>query len=310
MLARRAPRALAQAIKEEAPSVTHAETRPAGTRGAVVITGCSSGIGRASALHLESLGFDVFAGVRREADAERLRGESRGRITPLIIDVTDAESIQNAAATVRDSVGDQGLAGLVNNAGVAVSGPLEFLPLDELRRQLEVNLIGQIAMTQALLALLRKAGGRIVNVGSVGGSVALPFLAPYAISKFAMEAFSDSLRREVGPLGVSVSLIKPGAIATSIWESGNAAADKIIEVMPAEATALYGDRVEGARSAADERAREAVPAAEVAKEIAHALTADKPKTRYVVTRRAKVMVAMARLLPDRAFDRIIARAMG
>jgi NAD(P)-dependent dehydrogenase (short-subunit alcohol dehydrogenase family) len=290
--------------------MTHDQGGPAGGRGTVVITGCSTGIGRATTLHLESLGFDVFAGVRREADGERIRGDGNGRVTPLIIDVTDEQSIRDAAATVRDAVGDHGLAGLVNNAGVAVSGPLEFLPLKELRHQLEVNLVGQVAVTQALLPLLRRAHGRIVNVGSVGGTVALPFVGPYAISKFGMEAFSDSLRREVGPLGVSVSLIKPGPIATSIWETGNRAADAIIEQLPPEALDVYGDRLDGARAAADTRAKRAVPAGEVAKEIAHALTAEKPKTRYVVTRDAKAMIALSRLLPDRVFDRLVARVMG
>ena len=178
-------------------------------RGAVVITGASTGIGRASALDLDSRGFRVFAGVRKDEDAERLRSE-RPSIEPLRIDVTDADSIAAARDRVTEAVDGAGLAGLVNNAGIAVPGPLEHLPIDEIRRQLEVNLIGQIAVTQAFLPLLRTARGRIVNIGSIGGRVALPLLGPYAGSKHAMEGITDSLRRELRPWGIEVSIVRPG----------------------------------------------------------------------------------------------------
>jgi NAD(P)-dependent dehydrogenase (short-subunit alcohol dehydrogenase family) len=276
------------------------------TTPAVVITGASTGIGRACALDLGARGFRVFAGVRRDADGEQLAAAGPN-ITPLLIDVTDQASIAAAARTVGDAVGEQGLHGLVNNAGIAVSGPLEFIPLEELRRQLEVNLVGQIAVTQALLPLLRAARGRIVNVGSIGGRLALPFLGPYAASKFAMEGLSDSMRRELAPHGVRVCLIEPGAIATSIWERGNAAADVLIEQMPPEGMALYGDDMLRARAGADQRAREAIPPAEVADVVAHAMTSGRPRTRYLVGRPAKIMATLARVLPDRALDRLIAR---
>jgi len=278
-------------------------------RGGVVITGASTGIGYACALHLDRIGFRVFAGVRRDEDAERLRSAASERLTPVTLDVTDAESIRAAAGQVESDLGTEPLVGLVNNAGIAVSGPVEFLPIAEIRKQLEVNFIGQVAVTQAFLARLRRDRGRIVNIGSVGGEVALPFLSPYAASKHAMEGFTDSLRREVEPLGVHVAVIRPGAIQSSIWERGNAAADEIIGDLPPEAMQVYGDRVRGARAAANQRAGEAIPAQAVADAVESALTADKPKTRYVIGRTGKALVALERWLPDRAFDRLVARAM-
>jgi len=279
------------------------------TSGGVVVTGASTGIGNACALHLDRIGFRVFAGVRRAEDAERLREQGSARLTPLTIDVTDAASIRQAADEVAAALGDEPLRGLVNNAGIAVSGPIEYLPIEEVRKQLEVNFIGQVAVTQAFLPLLRRARGRVVNIGSVGGEIALPFLSPYAASKHAIEGFSDSLRREVEPLGVLVSVVRPGAIQSSIWERGNTAADEVLAKVPPEALHVYGDAVRGARAAANQRAQEAIPAQEVADVVEQALTASKPKTRYVVGRTGKVMVALERWLPDRVFDRLVARAM-
>jgi NAD(P)-dependent dehydrogenase (short-subunit alcohol dehydrogenase family) len=279
------------------------------TRGGVVITGASTGIGNACALHLDRIGFRVFAGVRRDEDAERLRAQASERLSPVRIDVTDSESIRQAVDQVTAALGGEPLSGLVNNAGIAVSGPVEYLPIDELRKQLEVNFIGQVAVTQAFLPLLRRSRGRVVNIGSVGGEVALPFLSPYAASKHAIEGFSDSLRREVEGLGVHVSVIRPGAIQSSIWERGNAAADEVLANVPPEALEIYGDAVRGARAAANERAQDAIPAQEVADVVEQALTADKPKTRYVVGRVGKAMVVLERWLPDRVFDRLVARAM-
>jgi short-subunit dehydrogenase len=284
-------------------------TNAATSRGGLVITGASTGIGHACALHLDRIGFRVFAGVRREADAEQLRTQASDRLEPIMIDVADGESIRAAAARVTETLGTEPLAGLVNNAGIAVSGPSEFLPIAELRKQLEVNFIGQVAVTQAFLPLIRASKGRIVNIGSVGGEVALPFLGPYAASKFAMEGWTDSLRRELRPLGVSVSIVRPGAIQSSIWERGNAAADAIIESLPPEAMAVYGDAVSGTRAAAEQRAREAIPAQAVADVVEHALTHQRPKTRYAVGRQGKMMIRLKRLLPDRTFDGLIARAM-
>jgi NAD(P)-dependent dehydrogenase (short-subunit alcohol dehydrogenase family) len=274
----------------------------------VVITGSSTGIGRACALNLDSLGFRVFAGVRKEADGERLLSEGSDRLTIVLIDVTDQASIQAARVQVEGALEGRGLDGLVNNAGVAVSGPLEFLPIDELRRQLEVNVVGQIAVTQAFLPVLRRGGGRVVNIGSIGGKMALPFVGPYAASKFAMEGLTDSLRRELKPHGVFVSIVRPGAIQSEIWDKGQAKSEELTDNMPPEAMEVYGKQIAGGRASARKRAEEAVPAQEVADVVAHALTSDRPRTRYLVTRRAKMLAAFARFLPDRTFDRMIERA--
>ena len=275
-------------------------------RGAVVVTGASTGIGQASALHLSALGFEVLAGVRKEEDAERLRAAG---LRPVLLDVTDQGSIEAAAATVGEASAG-GVTGLVNNAGIAVSGPLEFVPIDELRRQLEVNLIGQVAVTQAFLPMLRAARGRIVNVSSIGGRVALPLLGPYAASKFALEAVSDSLRRELRHLGVKVSVIEPGGIKTPIWQKGNAAAEAMLESMPADAERLYGALISAIRRESLRIAEErGLPPAAVAQAVGHALTARRPRTRYLVGRDAKLRAAAARVLPDRAFDALVARTL-
>lgn len=280
------------------------------TRGAVVITGASTGIGRASALHLDALGFRVFAGVRKAADGEALRHDASDRLTPLSIDVTDAASIEAAAKEVAGALGGEGLAGLVNNAGIVVSGPLEFVPMDEWRQQMEVNFFGLVAVTQAFLPLVRKAKGRIVNVSSIGGKVSTPFLSPYAASKHAVEGLSDSLRRELRSLGIFVSLIEPGAVATPIWEKGNAAAKERRAQLSEEANALYGAAMGKLQEAVGKVEKGAIPPEEVAKAIAHALTADRPKTRYLVGIEAKVQNALSSLLPDRMMDGFLARFLG
>jgi NAD(P)-dependent dehydrogenase (short-subunit alcohol dehydrogenase family) len=297
-------------VEETRAPQTGGRTGGGQDRRSVVVTGASSGIGEASALHLEGLGFHVFAGVRKEADAERLRRESAGNVTPLSIDVTDQQSISAAAAQVEQAVGERGLAGLVNNAGVAISGPLEFIPIEELRRQLEINLVGQVAVTQAFLALLRKGRGRVVNVSSIGGRIALPFAGPYAASKFGIEAVSDSLRRELRPWGIEVSVIEPGSVATRIWEKGTSTARELSAKLPPEGHELYGGAIALMQKAAAETAARGIPPEEVAKDVAHALTASKPKTRYLVGRDAKMRARVARFAPDRVFDRMIARALG
>jgi len=274
--------------------------------GKVVVTGASTGIGEAAALRLAELGFDVYAGVRNDRDAERLRGAG---LKPLKIDVTDPDTIA-AAVTEISSVGGAGVAGLVNNAGIAVSGPVEFVPLENWRRQLEVNLIGQIAVIQQFLPLLRTGRGRIVNVSSIGGRIALPLAGPYAASKFGLEAISDSLRREVRGQGIEVSLIEPGGVKTPIWEKGLAEADSLEAAMPPEADRLYGQLVNGMRREVDRIVTDTgIDPSEVAEKIVHALTARRPRTRYLVGREAKTRWAAAKRLPDRAFDSLIARAL-
>jgi NAD(P)-dependent dehydrogenase (short-subunit alcohol dehydrogenase family) len=272
-------------------------------RGAVVITGASTGIGAACASHLRGLGFRIYGGVRKPEDAERLRSAGA---EPLTIDVTSADSIRSAAA----ELGDAPLAGLVNNAGVAVAGPVEFVPIDELRHQLEVNVIGQVAVTQAFLPALRRGRGRVVNIGSIGGRVALPLLSPYAASKFALEAITDSLRRELRPWGMHVSIVEPGAVATPIWDKSRAANEDVAARMPRETQELYGKLIDRIRTETIKLGETGTPPLKVAEAVAHALTATRPKTRYLVGGDAKARARAAALLPDRVFDALIARTLG
>jgi NAD(P)-dependent dehydrogenase (short-subunit alcohol dehydrogenase family) len=275
---------------------------------AVVITGASSGIGRATALHLAADGWRVFAGVRREEDGNALAQGSRG-IEPVLLDVTDADSVRAAADHIAAAVGDGGLQGLVNNAGIAVAGPLELIGLDDFRAQFEVNVVGVVAVTQALLPLVRAGHGRIVNVSSIGGRVALPLAGPYAASKFAVEALSDSLRRELRPWGIEVSVVNPGAVATPIWDKGDAAAEAQLAAIPPEGRALYGDAMDAMRRVAMREGRNGAPPEKIAERIHHALTASRPRTRYLVGASTKARVLAQRVLGDRRFDAVVARAV-
>jgi NAD(P)-dependent dehydrogenase (short-subunit alcohol dehydrogenase family) len=280
------------------------------SRGVIVITGASTGIGQATALRLDRRGFAVFAGVRKGADGERLRAEASDRLRPLRIDVTDAATIDEAKQAVASAVGDRGIAGLVNNAGVAMAGPVELVPVDEWRRQFEVNLFGHIAVTQAFLPMLRAGRGRIVNTGSIGGRFATPFLAPYSASKFALEALTDALRVELRPWGIHVSIIEPGSIATPIWEKGRETGDRLERELGAEGNRLYGDAVAALRAAVDQLEGRGIPPDRVAKAIEHALTARRPKTRYLVGIDAQMQAAAASVLPDRLVDRLITMQLG
>jgi NAD(P)-dependent dehydrogenase (short-subunit alcohol dehydrogenase family) len=277
------------------------------TSSTVVITGASSGIGKASALHLDRLGFSVIASVRREEDAMTLRAEASERLSTILLDVTDPASLAAAIEVVTAAVEDVGLAGLVNNAGIAVAGPLEFLPVAELRRQLEVNLIGQLAVTQAFLPLLRKGRGRIVNVGSLSGKIAMPFVGSYSATKFAMESLTDSLRIELRPWRISVSLIEPGFTATPIWEKSNASAYDLFKTLPPQAEHLYGKAIPKIRTRYAYLGKNGTSPLAVAKSIAHALTSRQPKTRYAVGRGAVLGSAIFARLPDRLRDTLIAR---
>ncbi len=273
--------------------------------GAAVVTGTSSGIGEACALRLDQSGFRVFAGVRREADGATLRGRASDRLTPILLDVTDAESISSAVRVVTAAVGPAGLAGLVNNAGILVAGPLEFLPVSEIRKQFEVNTIGQIAVTQAFLPLLRHGQGRIVNMGSVGGRLAMPFIGPYNASKFAMEAFTAALRIELRAWNIPVSIIEPGFIATPLWERSLASADAMLETFPHEADQLYGELIAATRESYMKVGKPGIPADAVARTVVEALTAARPKTRYVVGRGTNLQTVLLASLPDRLRDFLI-----
>jgi NAD(P)-dependent dehydrogenase (short-subunit alcohol dehydrogenase family) len=278
-------------------------------RPAVVITGASSGIGAACALHLERRGFDVFAGVRKQADADALRARSSGHLTPVMIDVTDEGTIRSAAEEVRTALGPRGLHGLVNNAGISVAGPLEVLPLDELRRQFEVNVIGQVAVTQAFLPDIRKARGRIVFMGSVAGRFSAPFLGPYSASKHAIEALTDALRCELRPWGIEVAVVEPGSIATPIWDKGQAEADRLMAQLGATAQELYGEAVERVREYARQTAARGIPPDRVADAVVHFMTSKRPKTRYMVGLDARLQTLLATLAPDRVVDTLVTRQL-
>jgi NAD(P)-dependent dehydrogenase (short-subunit alcohol dehydrogenase family) len=235
-------------------------------------------------------GWTVYASVRNAGDAPAGSRE-------LVFDVTDGEAVARAARDVT------ALDGLVLNAGIAIAAPLEFLPPEELTRQLDVNVVGQLRTLQPFLPLLRASHGRVVLIGSVGGKSALPFLGAYAMSKFALEAMADSLRVEVAPFGVHVSIVEPGTIATAMWTKPQ----RTLEEFPSEAAQLYGERVEKFRRLAQHRSSTAgVPPDAVAKAVEHALTSPKPKTRYVVGPDARRRARLQRL-PDRARDRILTR---
>jgi NAD(P)-dependent dehydrogenase (short-subunit alcohol dehydrogenase family) len=272
--------------------------------GTVVITGASTGIGRATALRLARAGFDVLAGVRREEDGADLRAQD-GRIEPVLVDVTDAGQI----ATLAARVGALPLAGLVNNAGIAVAGPLEGVPIDLVRRQYEVNVFGLLAVTQALLDPIRAGQGRIVNIGSIGGRINTPFVGPYSSSKAAVRSLSAALRRELRPWDIRVALVEPGALDTPIWRKGEAGAQETIDALPDRVRTLYARPLDALVAATRKIAANASSADDAAQAIEHALTAERPKAIYTVGREARIQGALHSVLPARAFDALVARAM-
>ena len=274
----------------------------------VLITGCSTGIGRASALRLDAAGWRVCAGVRKEEDAESIAAAGSDRLQPVIVDVTDSASIDLCRERVEKDC-PEGVYGLVNNAGAAHVGPLEVMPLEDMRRQFEVNFVGHVAMTQALVPSLRKTKGRIVNVTSVGGLVSTPFFGPYCASKYALEAVSDCLRVELRPWGIKTIAIEPGSVATEIWESGTQIFAELREELGPEAIELYGDALEATARAAAETGKRGIPAEHAAEVVERALTARRPRARYLVGRDAYGMTAAKRLLPAKLHDRLTARVL-
>jgi NAD(P)-dependent dehydrogenase (short-subunit alcohol dehydrogenase family) len=271
----------------------------------VLITGASTGIGRAAALRLDGEGWRVFAGVRKESDRNALREAGSERLVPLILDVTDGGQIAAAAARVDEEAGGR-LDGLVNNAGVAIPGPLETLDIDDFRRQIEVNLTAHVAVTQAMLPAIRSARGRIVFISSIGGRVAFPLTGAYHAAKFGIEAVGDAFRQELRPWGISVSIVEPGSIDTPIWERGERTAD---EIGTPQREALYGKAVQSYRKVVKDTAERGIPAERAAKAIEHALGAGRPRARYLVGAEAKLVARARMLLPTPIFDRIVARQM-
>jgi NAD(P)-dependent dehydrogenase (short-subunit alcohol dehydrogenase family) len=269
-------------------------------KGNILVTGASTGIGRGCALRFAELGNRVFAGVRTVSDGESLRADRPGLIEPVLLDVTSVESIVKALA----GVGGQPLACLINNAGIATLGPVELLPLEAWRKQFEVNVIGLVAVTQACLPALRLGRGRIVNVGSIADRCALPGSGPYDSSKFAVGAITDVLRMELRPWGISVSLIEAGAIATPIWDKSHREADELSQQAGPERYALYRNLMETVREETTQAARTASPVAAVVKAVEHAMTARRPRTRYLVGRDTWFWLFLS-WLPDHWRDRVI-----
>lgn len=273
-------------------------------QGTVVVTGASSGIGRVTALRLAGAGFSVLAGVRKEQDGEALRAAD-ARLEPVILDVTDPDHV----AALARRVGEQPLAGLVNNAGIALAGPLEGIPLDRFKDLYDVNVFGLVAVTQALLPALRAGHGRIVNIGSIGGRMHTPFVAPYTSSKAAVRSLSYALRRELRPWHLEVILVEPGSLDTPIWAKGESGADDTVGELSERVRGLYTRQLQALHEGVARTARSAEPVDLAADAVEHALTADRPKPVYTVGRGAKVQGVLAKALPARALDRVIERAM-
>jgi len=288
--------------------------------GLVLVTGASTGIGRAIAMHLGSIGFHVLAGVRKPFDAESVEEEARVRkadVRATQLDITDAEQVKACVVLVRQIVGKTGLRGLVNNAGTCVIGPAEFVSIDDWKKQFDVNVFGQIAMTQAMLPLLRQYSqwnqsvrrgssiARIVLMSSIAGRISQPMLAPYTASKHALEAIGDSLRFELRRSGVGVSLIEPGAVESDIWSKGKQQAGQFAPGTPADA--VYGPELRAVEQAARTSMSGAIDAAHVARAVARAMLSSSTPSRIVIGRDAKVGAMLKRFMPTWAMDRLIAR---
>lgn len=273
-----------------------------GQHDAVLVTGASSGMGKACALRLAEGGFTVFAGVRKERDAQALREIGLHRLTPIILDVTNDQTISEAFREIRDAVGDAGLAGLVNNAGIAVTGPIELVPLEELRRQFEVNVFGQVAVTQAFLPLIRAARGRIINVGSVGAKFALPFGGGLNSSKAAFESISASLRMELRPWGIHVVLVSPGSIRTSAEAKLLADSEATVNAFSPEGKAHYASSYRAFVQALLELESRGVGPEVVAETVHRALTARAPKRHYPVGPKSRLLPFLFTRLPGGVAD--------
>jgi NAD(P)-dependent dehydrogenase (short-subunit alcohol dehydrogenase family) len=275
-------------------------------QGIAVVTGASTGIGAATAHELARRGFHVLAGVRRDRDADALRGPG---VEPLIIDITKPDHIRALATRVHEDPKGRALRALINNAGVQANVPIEVFAIDEWRRMFEVNLFGQVAVTQALLPALIRSKGRVVNISSVGGKVAMAAYGPYAGTKFALEAFSDSLRRELAPVGVQVVVVEPGAVRTEMLGRAIASAHELVLTMTPEQSQRYGGLVQAVNTQAALSTKSGLPADVAAKVIAKAVTVRKPRTRYTVGRDAALITCLARILPDRLLDLLFAAAL-
>ncbi|CDO87714.1 dehydrogenase [Mycobacterium triplex] len=271
----------------------------------IVVTGASVGMGAATAKELARRGFHVLAGVRREADADALVAGGPEGLEPVILDITMESDVAAVADRVARDPLRRPLRALINNAGIAINAPVEALPIAQWRKQFEVNLFGHIAMTQALLPALLLSSGTVVNISSVGGKVVLPTYGAYAGSKFALEAVSDALRREVAKLGIKVVVVEPGAVKTEMVERGIATAEGLKADMTAAQLARYGDLTAAVTAQAHSFTETGVSSEHAAQVIAKAATASRPRTRYTIGRDAAILVRISRLVSDRVLDRIV-----
>lgn len=279
------------------------------TNRSVLITGASTGIGEACALSLDRRGWRVFAAVRREEDGRRLQARASERLHPVLLDVTDGPGIAAAVREVASAVGPEGLQGLVNNAGIAVGGPLEFITLEQFRWQFEVNVFGLLQVTQLFLPLIRTGHGRIVNIGSIAGRVASPMVGPYCASKHAVEALTDALRLELAPWDLHVSVVEPGVVATPIWDKGIREMDAELGRKPAEGLERYDLLIRAFRRLLGGASQRGVSPDVVARRVEHALTSRRPRHRYLVGKDARLRLMAQTILPRRWMDAVVQRVL-
>jgi NAD(P)-dependent dehydrogenase (short-subunit alcohol dehydrogenase family) len=279
---------------------------PYNTQEMVVVTGTSSGIGRATAEKLAADGFHVLAGVRRQEDADKIKQKN---IEPVILDVTAIDTLRALAERVEQDPLGRPLRAVVNNAGIAVNAPLEMVPLDEFRRQIEVSVIGQVAVIQALTPVLLNSGGRVVNIGSVGGKISMPGFGIYSAAKYAMEAINDSLRREMSSFGLKVIMITPGGVSTSLSEKGVTTADRLSKLMTPDQHRRHDRLFDAVKAQAESWATDGIPPKKVAEVVSRAIHESKPRTRYTAGRDSALLTRLVRILPDKLLDRMLRSQM-
>ncbi|MCP1184527.1 SDR family oxidoreductase [Paenibacillus sp. 1781tsa1] len=279
---------------------------PYKTQEMVVVTGTSSGIGRATAEQLAAEGFHVLAGVRRQEDADKIKQKN---IEPVILDITAIDTLRALAERVEQDPLGRPLRAVVNNAGIAVNAPLEMVPLDELRRQIEVSVIGQVAVIQALTPALLKSGGRVVNIGSVGGKISMPGFGIYSAAKYAMEAINDSLRREMSSFGLKVIMITPGGVSTSLSEKGVTTANRLSKLMTPDQHRRHDRLFDAVKAQAESWATSGIPPEKVAEVVSRAIHASNPRTRYTAGRDSALLTRLVRILPDKLLDRMLRSQM-
>jgi NAD(P)-dependent dehydrogenase (short-subunit alcohol dehydrogenase family) len=278
-------------------------------QGAVLVTGASSGIGRAIATILAEQGYRVFAGVRRPSDGKELERLHPG-LSSLILDVTDGLSLTDGAQALETELDGRGLAGLISNAGIAHIGPLEYLPQEQWRRQLDVNVLGAVAVTQAMLPLIRRGRGRILFVGSIGGRLAPPLLGPYCASKYALEGLTEALRHELRPWGIPVVLLVPGSVRTGIWEKTREQVEALGRHLPAEGLVRYRGFLDQMSESVGNAERTGLALDVVAGAVARAMGAAKPRPRYLIGAEAHAVELLTRLLPSVVKNTVVSRVAG